>query len=175
MNKAVFVIFSQFVLLLLQLVMGNGGWTLPFSLLGTLCVTLSMGRNWGIFSGLLGGMSLSALYGGSWNLLYTAVNPLLAMLLNWWIVRHDEDIRFDFWQPGAWAGFAGALPMLAAMLVQYISSGILPDNWYWLIVQILWSAAVSAPLFVLFMLINEGIAEYLGLPRFLTGKGGQSL
>ncbi len=172
MNRAVFVIFSQFILLLLQLVLGNWGLTLPFSLLGVFCTALAMGRTWGLIAGLFSGMTLAILYGGSWNLLYVLINPLAAGVLNWWIERHDEDINIRFWQPGACAGVLNALPALMAVLYRTFAAGSYQFELHWLILKILWSAAVSAGLFVFMLLLEEAAGEYLGLPRFLTRKGG---
>ena len=173
MSKFVFVIFSQFLLLLLQLLLGNGGWVLPLAMLGALCIVLAMGRNWGVFAGLLNGAVLAAIYGSSWNLLYIIIDPLLALFVNWWIEHHDEDIRSDFLLPGVLAGTAGGLPAVAAAFYGWLNSGVYPDMLHWLLLKMVWSAVVSAMLFNVMLLLNEALAEYLGLPRFLTRKSGQ--
>ncbi|MBO5924113.1 MAG: hypothetical protein J6Q81_06325 [Lentisphaeria bacterium] len=173
MSKLIFLLFSQFLLILLELALGNCGWTLPWTLLGALYITLAFGRNWGIAAALLAGMVLSALYGGSWNLLKIIIYPLLAGAVNWWITQHQEDITIHFWQPGAWAGAAAALPALANMLFRWSESGIYPAGLHFLLLDILWTAAVSAPLFIVIVFLGEAAAEFLGLPRFLTRKGGE--
>ena len=52
-------------------------------------------------------------------------------------------------------------------------SGIYPTELHWVLLKMLWTAAVSAPLFVLITFTGEAAAEFLGLPRFLTRKGGE--
>lgn len=173
MSKLVFLLLSQFLLILLELASGNCGWTLPWALLGALYITLAFGRNWGIAAALLTGMILSALYGGSWNLLKIITYPLLTAIVNWWIGQHQESINIRFWQPGAWAAAAAAFPALAGALFRWSESGIYPDGLHYLLLQILWTAVVSSPLFIMIVFLGEAASEFLGLPRFLTRKGGE--
>lgn len=172
MNKLVFLIFTQFILTLLQLFAGNWGFTVPFALLGALYIVLALGKLWGFAAALLSGATLSVLYGGNWNLLYIIVNPLLALLLGWWIDRHDENVSVGFWQPGVFAGVASSLPAWCSMLFLWSESGRYPAEMPWLLLSTVWCAAVAAPVFVLLILLGEAAAEFLGLPRFLTRKNG---
>lgn len=173
MNKLVFLLLSQFLLLLLELAMGNCGWTLPWALLGALYIVLALGKNWGVAAALIAGVVLAVLYGGGWNLLKIIVYPLLAGLTGWWIDRHDEDISLRFWTPGAWAGVAAAVPALASILFRWGESGIYPMELHWLLLRVLWTAIVSAGLFAMIIFAGEAAAEFLDLPRFLTRKGGE--
>lgn len=172
MFKAVFLILSQFLLLYLQLELGNIGWPLPLAQLGALYLVLALGRNWGAAAALLNGAMLCSIYGGNWNVLYPLLYPLLALALGWWIDRHDEDVRPDFWLPGAWTGFFAGLPALLQCLTRWCLSGSYPVQMHWLLLQTVWCAAVSAALFVLFIFVGEALTEFLGLPRFFTRKGG---
>lgn len=173
MSKLVFLLLSQFLLILLELAMGNCGWTLPWALLGALYLTLSLGRNWGVAAALLASSVLAVLYGGNWNWLKIIVYPLLAMAVSWWIERHDEDVSLKFWAPGACAGVAAAVPALAWMLFRWSESGIYPTELHWLIWQMVWTSVVSMLLFAAIMFLGEAMSEFLGLPRFLTRKGGE--
>ena len=173
MSKLVFLLFSQFLLIILELAMGNCGWTLPWALLGAIYISLAFGRNWGIAAALLAGMVPAVLYGGGWNLLKIIIYPLLTGLVCWWIEHHNEDINIRFWTPGAWGGAISAIPALANLLFRWSESGIYPTELHWVLLKMLWTAAVSAPLFVLITFTGEAAAEFLGLPRFLTRKGGE--
>ena len=173
MSKLVFLLASQFLLILLELAMGNCGWTLPWALLGALYITLAFGRNWGIAAALLAASTLAVLYGGNWNLLKIISFPLLAAAVNWWISQHDEDVRIRFWTPGAWAALAAAVPALANSFFRWSESGIYPDELHFTVLKTLWTAAVSAPVFVVIVFACEAASEFLGLPRFLTRKGGE--
>ena len=106
--------------------------------------------------------------------MYIVINPLLAGMLGWWIDRHDEDVRPDFWLPGAVAGCCGAIPALTQQCLSWSSSGDYSPALAWLLLRMLWSMALSAWLFEAFIIFNEALAEYLGLPRFFTRKGGQA-
>ncbi|MBE6366482.1 MAG: hypothetical protein E7052_01055 [Lentisphaerae bacterium] len=169
-NKVVFLLLSELFLLLVQLMLGSLGWPLPLALMGVFYFTLAYGRSWGIAGAMIVGMVLAVLYGGSWNLLHIAVDPLLVCYLDWWISRHDESVTADFWQPGAVAAVAGALPALAAMIELWQSSGSLPGSWYMLLLDLAWSATISSGIFMLILLLGEAFGEYLGLPRFLNRK-----
>ena len=103
-NKVIYLLLSGFVLIFLQLVLGNWGWPLPLAMLGALYLTMAFGRDWGIASALLSGTLLATLYGGGWNLLYIIINPLQAVAVSWWVENHDEEVEYDFWLPGAFAG-----------------------------------------------------------------------
>lgn len=173
MNKLIFLLFSQFLLMLLELAMGNCGWTLPWALLGAIYITLALGRSWGMAAALLAGMVTAVLYGGDWNLLKIIVYPLLAGAVNWWIENHNADVNIHFWTPGAWAGAVSALPALAHWLFRWSESGVYPTELHWVLLKMLWNAAVSAPLFMLMIFVGEAATEFLGLPRFLTRKGGE--
>ena len=173
MNKLIFLLFSQFLLLLLELAMGNCGWTLPWALLGAIYITLSLGKSWGVAAALLAGMVPAVLYGGDWNLLKIIIYPLLAGAVSWWIENHNTDIRIRFWAPGACAGAVSAFPALAYLLFRWSESGIYPAELHWTALKMLWTAAVSAPVFMLIIFTGEAAAEFLGLPRFLTRKGGE--
>ena len=153
--------------------MGNCGWTLPWALLGALYITLAFGRNWGIVAALLASSTLAVLYGGNWNLLKIIVFPLLAAMVNWWISQHDEDVRISFWPPGAWAALAAAVPALASSFFRWHESGIYQAELHFIVLKTLWTAAVSSPLFIVIVFLGEVAAEFLGLPRFLTRKGGE--
>lgn len=170
-NKIVFVVFTQFLLIYLQLGMGNLGWTLPFAQLGALYTVLSLGRNYGIAAAMLNSLVFASLY-GSWNLLLIILNPLLAGLTGWWIDRHGEDVRKDFYFPGIWAGALAGFPALAEGLFRWAAGGRYPGFLHILALQICWSAAVSAGLFLVVIFLGEALNEYLGLPRFLSRKGG---
>ena len=172
MNKITFLIFTQFLLTLLQLFAGNFGFVLPLALLGALYIVLALGKLWGFAAALMSGCVFSVLYGGSWNLLYIVTDPLLALGLGWWIDRHDEDVAVNFWQPGAAGGIASSLPAWWSLVFLWNESGHFPSELPWLLVQTLWSAAVSAALFMLLILLGEAATEFLGLPRFLTRKNG---
>ena len=173
MNKTVYLLFTQFLLLYGEFMLGSAGIALPLAELGALHTVLAFGRNWGMAAALLNGMILSALYGGYWNLLYIVINPLLAWLLSWWIENHDEHISADFWQPGAAAGLASALPAAAGLIFLWGQSGSYPVELHYLLLRAVWCAAVSSGAFVLTVLLGEGLTEFLGLPRFLTRKAGQ--
>ena len=173
MSKLVFLLFSQFLLILLELAMGNCGCTLPWALLGAIYTALALGRTWGVAAALLAGMVPAVLYGGDWNLLKIIIYPLLAGAVCWWIEHHNEDINIHFWAPGAWAGAISAFPALANLLFRWGESGIYSTELHWLLLKMLWTAAVSAPLFTLVVFVGEATAEFLGLPRFLTRKGGE--
>ena len=82
MNKFVYTVFTQFLLIYLQLEIGNWGWALPLALMGSLYLTLAYGAGWGCGSALFNGMVLAVLYGGGWNNLLIIVHPLAASLLN---------------------------------------------------------------------------------------------
>lgn len=170
MNKLVYIIFTQFLLIYLQLELGNMGWPLPLALMGAFYIVLSFGGAWGCGAALAGGTALAVLYGGAWNNLFIIVYPVLAGLLNWWIVRHKEDIRADFWMPGVWAALAGAVPILSALIFQWIVSGRYPMQFHAAAARVVWCCIVCAPLFMVFILINEAATEFFGLPRFLTRK-----
>ncbi len=175
MNRVVYLLFSQFLLILLQLTTGSWGWTLPRAELGALCIVLSFRMSWGVAAALLNSMILSTLYGGGWNFLYILINPLLAGGVGWWIGRHVEDIRLGFWSPGAWAGLAGALPALAALFWQWGEYGVYNSAVHWMILRTIWSVLVSAGCFVALNFLNEALTEFLGLPRFLLRKGRRRL
>lgn len=172
MNKAAFLLLTQFILFVLQLLLGNGGLPVPLALPGALYMVLAFGKNWGMAAALLTGTVTAALYGGSWNLLCIALYPLLAWLLNFWIERHDEAVRIDFWLPGMWCGLFAALPSWCSLLCNWVQSGNYPPLTHWLLLRTLWSMAVSAGLFIVITFIGEALTEFLGLPRFLTRKSG---
>ena len=175
MSKAVFMIFSGFLLTLLQLTIGSCGWPLPLALMNSLYITLAFGRYWGLSSALLNALTLTILYGGSWHLLNIVTYPLLALLLDWWIKRHSDTLRISFWTPGAWAALTAALPAAAVWLEQWLSGGGSLEKLRELLYLTVWSAAVSALIFMLMILIGEALTEYLGLPRYLKRKGGKHL
>ena len=170
-NKIVFVVFTQFLLLYLQLAMGNIGWTIPFAQLGALYTVLSLGRNPGIAAALLNSLVLASLYGG-WNLLLIILNPLLVGALGWWIDRHGEDVKTDFYFPGIWAGVLAGFPAMLEGIFRWIAGGKYPGYLHILALQMCWSAVVSGAIFIGFIFIGEAASEYLGLPRFLNRKGG---
>lgn len=172
MNKAVFLLFTQFLLFVVQLALGNWGWPLPLAMLGALYCGLAFGKNWGMAAALFTGAVSSALYGGSWNLLYIVLYPLLAWLLNFWIERHDEAVRADFWMPGVWCGLFSALPAWGTLLWQWPHYGGYPAELHWLLLRTLWCMAFSGGMFIVLILGGEAAAEFLGLPRFLTRKSG---
>ena len=172
MFKAVYLILTQFLLLYLQLELGNIGWVLPLAQLGALYAVLAFGRNWGAGAALFSSAVLCGLYGGSWNVLYPLANTLLALILGWWIDRHDEDVRPDFWTPGAWAGLLAGLPAIMNLLSSWVLTGRYPQQLHWVLLQSLWCTVVSAALFLLFIVLGEVQMEFLGLPRFMTRKGG---
>ena len=171
-NKLVFLLFIQFILVCGQLALGNIGWPLPLALLGALYIAMALGKVWGIAAALLCAMDLAILYGDSWNLLNIIFFPLLAGAVGWWVDNHDEDICIGFWAPGAWAGFVSALPALAKQLFIWNEKGCYSPEIHYILLRMLWNSAVSGALFVGFILLGEAAAEYLGLPRFLTRKGG---
>ena len=170
--KGVFTVFTQFCLLLLQLQFGNLGWYLPLAQLGALYTVLALGRNWGIAAAVINSLVLSALYGGSWNLLYIIFNPLLAGALGWWIDRHDEDIRADFFVPGIWAGAMAALPKLLQEIFNWMINGIFPADLHITLLKMMWCALVSGGVFLLFIFWGEALTEFFGMPRFASRKGG---
>ena len=172
MGKTVFIILSQFLLIYLQLELGNLGWPLPLALMGALYTALALGGNWGIGAALLSGSLLCALYGGGFNALLVIIHPLLAGLLCWWIERHDEDVRPDFFIPGIWAGIAGTLPAFFSFTYYALAEGRVPGDWLFFLLRMLWSIAVSGGIFTMFIFIGEACTEFMGLPRFLTRKGG---
>lgn len=165
-NKVVFLLLSEFILLWLQLQSGSLGWPLPLALMGALYLTMAYGRSWGIAGGLLSGMTLAVLYGNSWNLLYILLYPLLSCWLDWWVQHHEDALARDFWLPGVCAALVGAVPMLAMMF----SSGNMPDKWLTAVLDLFWSAAVSAGIFMLILLSGEALGEFLGLPCFFNRK-----
>lgn len=173
MNKLVFLLLSQFLFILLELAMGNSGWTVPWALLAAIYTTLALGRRWGMAAALIAGMILSGVYGGGWNLLKIIFFPLLAGAVSWWIERHDEDISIHFWTPGAWAGLTAAMPALANMLFRWGESGIYPPELHWLLLKTVWTIVVSALFFTVVIFCGEAAAEFLNLPRFLARKGGE--
>ena len=172
MGKFFFIILSQFLLIFLQLGLGNLGWPLPLALLGALYVTLALGLNWGCTAALLSGSLLCALYGGGFYALLVVLHPLLAAGLNWWIERHDEDIRPDFFLPGVWAGLIGALPSALSIVYYGLTYHTLPLDLPFFLLRVLWSAAVSSGIFMGMIFLGEACTEFLGLPRFFTRKGG---
>lgn len=174
MNRAIYLLFTQFMLLYGEFMLGSVGVNLPLSELGALHIVLAFGKNWGMTAALLNGMVLSALYGGNWNLLYVLINPLLAWLVGWWIENHDEHIGVGFWQPGALAAVGAALPAMTKLLVMWSQSGHYPFELHGLLLRTVWSAGLSAGIFVIVVLLGEALTEFLGLPRFLTRKAGQA-
>ena len=174
MSKAVFMIFSNFLLILLQLTLGSCGWPLPLALMNSLCTTLAFGRAWGLASAMLNALTLTVLYGGAWHMLNIFTYPMLAMLLDWWVNRHADAARITFWTPGVWAALVSALPAAAAYIsCNTFNSGTLDGRILEILYLTLWSAAVSALIFMAMLFITEALAEYLGLPRFLKRKGSE--
>lgn len=172
MNKAVFLLFTQFLLFGLQLLLGNAGWPLPLALLGALYLVLAFGKHWGMAAALLNGAITATLYGTSWNMICIITYPLLAWLLNFWIERHDEAIRLEFWMPGVWAALFASLPAWGALLWQWSATGVYSGMIHWLLLRTLWCMIFSAGLFVVLTFAGETLNEFLGLPRFLTRKSG---
>ena len=170
-NKIVFVVFTQFLLLYLQLAVGNIGWTIPFAQLGALYTVLALGRDPGMAAALLNSLVLGSLYGG-WSLLLIIFNPLLAGLLGWWIDRHGEDIKIDFYFPGIWAGVLAGFPAMTEGVFRWVTGGKYPGHLHILALKMTWTAVVSGAVFIGFIFLGEAINEYLGLPRFLNRKGG---
>ena len=172
MNKAVFLLFNQFLLFALQLLLGNAGWPLPLALLGALYLALAFGKHWGMAAALLCGAVTATLYGTSWNLLCIITYPLLAWLLNFWSERHDEAVRMGFWMPGVWGALFASIPAWGALLWQWCGTGVYPDMLHWLLLRTLWCMIFSAGIFMVLTFIGESFTEFLGLPRFLTRKSG---
>ncbi len=170
-NKAIYLIISGFVLIFLQLELGNLGWPLPLAMMGAFYLAMAFGRDWGIASALLSGAVLAALYGGGWNLLYIIINPLAAAIVSWWVENNDEDVEQDFWLPGAFAGVCGALPVILQMLVNWMNGNGAAEL-HWILFRVVWSAIISGGLFVFILFTGEGLCEFLGLPRFFVRKGG---
>lgn len=172
MGKITFIILSQFLLIILQLGLGNIGWPLPLALLGALYATLALGLNWGCAAALFSGTILSALYGGGVNIMLVFLHPLLAAALNWWVERHDEDIRPDFFLPGVWAGLVSAIPAASSIIFHGVLDRTLPEDLPFFLLRMLWTAVVSGGIFMGVIFLGESCTEFMGLPRFFTRKGG---
>lgn len=173
MNKVVFTLFTGFILIYLQLILGNLGWALPLGLLGAVYIALAFGKSWGIGSALLTAMVLTLLYGNAWNILNVITFPLLAGGSGWWVEHHDENINLKFYHPGIAAGLLAAFPALAQELFYWGEWGQFSPAILFTLLRAVWSALVSGLLFMAILFIGETAALYLGLPRFLTRKGNQ--
>ncbi len=171
MGKLLFMLFSQFLLILLQLVSGKLGWTLPWAELGAVYCALAFGSAWGAAAGTLSGMTLAILYGGSWNLLTVLFNPALAAGVGWWIERHDEDREFGFWAPGALAGLLAGVPAALVRLLDWSATGAWWPQAGYFGGRWLWTVLLSAAVFPGVILAGEAMMEFFGLPRFLNREG----
>ncbi len=173
MNKLVFTLFTGFITLYCQLILGNLGWYLPLGLLGALYIALAFGKSWGIVAAMLTGMTLALLYGNAWNMLNIITFPLLAGFSSWWIEHHDEDINLKFYFPGVLAGVLAAFPALAQELFYWGEWGHFSQSILFTLLRMLWCAVVSGVLFEAILFAGEAATLYLGLPRFLTRKGNR--
>ncbi|MPN19955.1 hypothetical protein SDC9_167330 [bioreactor metagenome] len=164
--KLCFMTLFLFLLLWLQLGLGNLSLAVPLALMGVAYFTVAYGWEYGGFGALLTGGALTVLYAGPGYLLLAAATVAAT---EWWFGRRAEEAGDWNWQLGMLLAAATAA---LAWGGRCSAAGAWTWNWYdsgFMVLQLIGSLILSGVACPLVVLAGEAAAEWLGLPRFRAG------
>lgn len=159
-----FMGLALFLLVWLQLILGNLGVAVPLAAMGVAYFTVAYGWQYGGCGALLVGGALAAIYATPGYLL---VMLATVPAVEWWFRHHAEDVLGWNWQMGMILALATAVLVWAGRADTVGMTRV----WSWteeafLVLQLLGSVLLSGFLCPVVILTGEAAAELLGLPRF---------